>query len=137
MTPKKGSKRRGTAALWVVGLAVPVAGLYAGVTNYTYDELGRLVRVSDTRNGDRVYAYDPAGNRTQVIVGGTEQQPPSSEPRERDPRPGSRRAAVDGSPEMLNFGEDLRTPLASLEGLSSPAIDSKVSEPEPRPVNVR
>jgi YD repeat-containing protein len=69
MTPKKGSKRRGTAALWVVGLAVPVAGLYAGVTNYTYDELGRLVRVSDTRNGDRVYAYDPAGNRTQMIVG--------------------------------------------------------------------
>lgn len=69
MTPKKWSKRRGSAALWVVGLAVPVAGLYAGVTNYTYDELGRLVRVSDTRNGDRVYAYDPAGNRTQVVVG--------------------------------------------------------------------
>jgi len=69
MTPKKGSNRRGTAALWVVGLAAPVAALQAGVTNYTYDELGRLVRVSDTRNGDRVYAYDPAGNRTQMVVG--------------------------------------------------------------------
>ena len=114
MTPKKGSKRRGTAALWVVGLAVPVAGLYAGVTNYTYDELGRLVRVSDTRNGDRVYTYDPAGNRTQVIVGGTGQPPPSSEPRERDPRPGSRRAAVDPSEKVYSASTaspDSRSPV--------------------------
>ncbi|WP_396159885.1 RHS repeat domain-containing protein [Flavobacterium sp.] len=69
MSRTLGSKSRGKAALWVVGLAAPVAGLQAGVTNYTYDELGRLVRVSDTRNGDRVYAYDPAGNRTQMVVG--------------------------------------------------------------------
>jgi YD repeat-containing protein len=69
MSPKQGSKSRGKAALWVVGMAAPVAALQAGVTNYTYDELGRLVRVSDTRNGDRVYAYDPAGNRTQMVVG--------------------------------------------------------------------
>ena len=69
MSRKQGSKSGGKAALWVVGLAAPIAGLQAGVTNYTYDELGRLVRVSDTHNGDRVYAYDPAGNRTQMIVG--------------------------------------------------------------------
>ncbi len=126
MSRTQGSKSRGKAALWVVGLAAPVAALQAGVTNYTYDELGRLVRVSDTRNGDRVYAYDPAGNRRQVIVGGAGQQPPASEPRERNPPPGSRRAAVGELPEMPSFVEDVRTPLVSFEELSSPTIEATV-----------
>lgn len=132
MTPKKGSKRRGSAVLWVVGLAVPVAGLYAGVTNYTYDELGRLVRVSDTRNGDRVYAYDPAGNRTQVVVGA----PRVGEVLDTAPADPSEKvySASNAAP-----SDELSPPVAPISesGTSAPAIDSKVSEPEPRPVNVR
>ena len=123
MTRPNDLKGRYKAAFLLIGLTAPVVGVQADVTNYTYDELGRLVLVTDTRNGNRVFIYDPAGNRRQVIVGGTGQPPPSSEPRERDPRPGSRRAAVDKLPEMLNFGEDLRAPLASLEELPSPTIE--------------
>lgn len=37
-------------------------------TNYSYDALGRLILVEDSQNGDREFKYDPAGNRTQVIV---------------------------------------------------------------------
>lgn len=69
MNRQKDQTGRCKAAVLLVGLAAPISAVQAGVTNYTYDELGRLVRVSDTRNGDRVYAYDPAGNRTQVVVG--------------------------------------------------------------------
>lgn len=36
---------------------------------YRYDELGRLVTTEDSRNGDRVYKYDAAGNRTLVVAG--------------------------------------------------------------------
>jgi YD repeat-containing protein len=106
MTRPNDLKGRYKAALLLIGLTAPVVGVQADVTNYTYDELGRLVLVTDTRNGNRVFIYDPAGNRRQVIVGGAGQPPPSSEPRERDPRPGSRRAAVNELPEMLNFGEN-------------------------------
>jgi RHS Repeat len=35
---------------------------------YTYDALGRLVQVDDSKNGNRVYTYDPAGNRLSVVV---------------------------------------------------------------------
>lgn len=35
---------------------------------YQYDELGRLVAVEDTENGNRNYKYDPAGNRALVAV---------------------------------------------------------------------
>lgn len=38
-------------------------------TRYTYDELGRLVKVEDGQNGNRNYNYDAAGNRTNVTVG--------------------------------------------------------------------
>lgn len=37
--------------------------------NYTYDELGRLTLVKDSKNDNRSYAYDPAGNRISVGVG--------------------------------------------------------------------
>jgi YD repeat-containing protein len=132
MTPKKGSNRRGTAALWVVGVAAPVAALQAGVTNYTYDELGRLVRVSDTRNGDRVYAYDPAGNRTQMVVGA----PRVGEVLEAAPAdPAEKVYSASNAPPT----DELSPPVAPISdsGTLAPAIDSKVSEPEPRPVNVR
>lgn len=36
---------------------------------YSYDALGRLVVENDTVNGDRNFAYDAAGNRTQVTAG--------------------------------------------------------------------
>lgn len=35
---------------------------------YKYDELGRLVTTQDSRNGDRAYQYDSAGNRTLVLT---------------------------------------------------------------------
>lgn len=41
---------------------------------YSYDELGRLTVVEDSQNGNRTYAYDPAGNRTGVNL------PPSPPP---------------------------------------------------------
>ena len=48
--------------------------------SYGYDPLGRLVTVAHTRsvnNGtSSSFQYDPAGNRTQVVVAGV--QPPSS-----------------------------------------------------------
>lgn len=70
-------------------LALPVAAIAIGllalsatasqplaneVTNYTYDELGRLVKVeqagSVNNNVISNYAYDKAGNRTNVKVTG-------------------------------------------------------------------
>jgi len=132
MSPKQGSKSRGKAALWVVGLAAPVAGLQAGVTNYTYDELGRLVRVSDTRNGDRVYAYDPAGNRTQMVVGA----PRVGEVLEAAPAdPAEKVYSASNAPPTEEV-----SPLVAMNpdsGIADSAGDSKASEPEPRPVNVR
>jgi len=35
-------------------------------TYYEYDALGRLKKVDDDYNGDRVYQYDAAGNRTRL-----------------------------------------------------------------------
>jgi YD repeat-containing protein len=39
------------------------------VLEYEYNALGRLVVVNDTKNGNRNYQYDKAGNRTNVTVG--------------------------------------------------------------------
>lgn len=36
---------------------------------FHYDELGRLTFVKDSVNGSRDYDHDPAGNRTQVVIG--------------------------------------------------------------------
>lgn len=36
--------------------------------SYEYDELGRLTSAKDPQNGDRLFDYDPAGNRTQMNV---------------------------------------------------------------------
>jgi YD repeat-containing protein len=132
MSRTQGSKSRGKAALWVVGLAAPVAGLQAGVTNYTYDELGRLVRVSDTRNGDRVYAYDPAGNRTQMVVGA----PRVGEALEAAPAdPSERVYSASNAPPT----DEVSPPVAMSpdSGVADPAGDSTASDLEPRPANVR
>lgn len=36
---------------------------------YTYDALGRVVKVEDNLNTNRNYTYDAAGNRTNVVIG--------------------------------------------------------------------
>jgi YD repeat-containing protein len=43
---------------------------------YTYDALGRVTFVEDTANGNRDYDYDPAGNRTEVVIGAATDDPP-------------------------------------------------------------
>ncbi len=42
----------------------------AGVT-YTYDTLGRLSTAVYDNNKTITYMYDPAGNRTSVVIGAT------------------------------------------------------------------
>lgn len=49
-----------------------------GEVIYTYDELGRVIYVTDPENGDREYNYDPAGNRTTVATGTDTSGPPDS-----------------------------------------------------------
>lgn len=39
---------------------------FAGNTTYQYDTLGRVTKVTYPDNKQICYAYDPAGNRTQV-----------------------------------------------------------------------
>lgn len=62
----------------VVGVLASVPVVLTGnviaasqTTNYTYDELGRLTYVEDSKNGNRDYDYDKAGNRLWVSVGST------------------------------------------------------------------
>ncbi len=53
-----------------IGLYLFLCGAYAQekVTEFSYDELGRLNTVKDSVNGDRTYTYDAAGNRINVAV---------------------------------------------------------------------
>jgi YD repeat-containing protein len=119
MNRRDDPKTRHKAAMLLVGLAAPVAALQAGVTNYTYDELGRLVLVTDTLNGNRAFTYDPAGNRRQATVGGIGQQPSPTAPKERTPPPGSRRASVDRSPDYPGVDEISSAALAPLDDSAS------------------
>lgn len=50
----------------------------AGTEYYTYDSLGRLVKVTSPDATQSAYAYDPAGNRTSISVGAA--VPPPSAP---------------------------------------------------------
>jgi len=45
---------------------------------YTYDELGRLVTVTDSANSNRGYTYDKAGNRVSLSVGASSSSSSSS-----------------------------------------------------------
>ena len=65
----KVKKPIGIAAIVTI-IAFPIATYAAEKTiKYTYDALGRLTFVEDSINGNRDYDYDDAGNRTQVLVG--------------------------------------------------------------------
>jgi YD repeat-containing protein len=46
-----------------------VASTYYTKTDFSYDELGRVIKVTDPANANRDYKYDPAGNRTSVTTG--------------------------------------------------------------------
>lgn len=47
-------------------------------TEYQYDELGRLIKATDTENGDRTYHYDAAGNRKKVTAADDNSNSPPS-----------------------------------------------------------
>ncbi|KJZ02922.1 RHS repeat domain-containing protein [Pseudoalteromonas piscicida] len=49
-----------TLAVGMCATALPAAPIN---TEYQYDELGRLTKTLDTKNGVRSYEYDAAGNR--------------------------------------------------------------------------
>src|SRR4051812_27211445 len=55
-----------------VAMPLLIAGTVIAATQtqvYTYDVLGRVTFVQDTKNGNRDYDYDPAGNRLNVASG--------------------------------------------------------------------
>lgn len=60
----------GAAALWFPLLG-PVRPATAQSAAYTYDELGRLIRVVNADGSTIEYSYDATGNRTSVVRTGT------------------------------------------------------------------
>jgi|APMI01.1.fsa_nt_gi hypothetical protein len=62
------------AAFWIMSIAITEPAVANEVSNFTYDELGRLIGVTKTgtiNNGQAVLVqYDPAGNRQGYAVGG-------------------------------------------------------------------
>jgi len=50
-----------------VMMCAPAA--YADTTQYTYDALGRVIKVVTPSGLTTTYTYDAAGNRTQVTTG--------------------------------------------------------------------
>jgi YD repeat-containing protein len=80
---------KGEVVRYLKQFALPVSFIVLGITtlsatassppmnetvNYSYDELGRLVKVEDRKSANNNvisnYAYDKAGNRTNVKVTG-------------------------------------------------------------------
>ena len=50
--------------------AVAAASAFAGSVAYTYDSLGRVIRVAYSNGVVITYTYDAAGNRTAYVVTG-------------------------------------------------------------------
>ena len=44
------------------------ASSVTAATIYTYDDLGRVATVIYDNGKEIIYTYDPAGNRTEVVV---------------------------------------------------------------------
>jgi YD repeat-containing protein len=59
--------------------AALITPVYAGTTNYTYDELGRLRTVTAPDGSQTSYTFDPTGNR-QSITGPSTPPPPITAP---------------------------------------------------------
>lgn len=54
----------------LLGLSLTIAGVtsVSAATTYTYDDLERLHTVCYDNGKEIVYTYDPAGNRSQVVI---------------------------------------------------------------------
>lgn len=68
----KGNLLKAMLCVFVLLLSIQVfaqSSSQSQTIQYRYDELGRLVTTEDSKNGDRVYKYDAAGNRTLVVAG--------------------------------------------------------------------
>jgi uncharacterized protein RhaS with RHS repeats len=54
------------------GLSLTIAAVTgaSAATTYTYDTLGRLSTVCYDNGKEIIYSYDPAGNRSQVVIQG-------------------------------------------------------------------
>ncbi len=46
------------------------SAIYAGSANYTYDNLGRVTKVTYSNGKSVTYSYDAAGNRVTVVSAG-------------------------------------------------------------------
>jgi YD repeat-containing protein len=57
--------------MFVTGIAViSASAAFAGSASYTYDNLGRLTKVTYSNGVVITYTYDAAGNRTSVVTSG-------------------------------------------------------------------
>ncbi|WP_298465658.1 hypothetical protein [uncultured Erythrobacter sp.] len=76
------SRKHFVAGLVLASLPITLAHGQASTKTYTYDELGRLIKVevaNGSQNGEqRDYAYDRSDNRTQVNSTGADGGTPSS-----------------------------------------------------------
>lgn len=47
-----------------------MSAIYAGSATYTYDNLGRVTKVTYSNGKSVTYSYDAAGNRVTVVSAG-------------------------------------------------------------------
>ena len=51
-------------------LLLSMSTAYAGTATYTYDNLGRVTKVTYSNGKSITYTYDAAGNRVKVVSAG-------------------------------------------------------------------
>jgi len=69
-----------SAAIGGLVLLICSAGSLLSATTYQYDDLGRLKSASYDNGKEIDYNYDPAGNRSSVVVQTTPHRAPSKTP---------------------------------------------------------